>query len=140
MKLLCLQLLLFCSISLHAQSNDEKAIRFVLEQQLTAWNNGNLEAFMEGYWKSDSLRFIGKAGITYGWQNTLANYQKGYADKAAMGKLKFDIIKIERLSATCYNVIGKWHLTRSMGDIGGHFTLLFRKINKKWLIIQDHTS
>ncbi|HQX40352.1 MAG TPA: DUF4440 domain-containing protein, partial [Niabella sp.] len=92
MKWMFLQVLLFFTISLCAQSKDEKTILAVFDKQLVAWNNADLDAFMEGYWKSDSLRFIGKTGITYGWQNTLNNYKKGYADKAAMGELKFDIL------------------------------------------------
>jgi len=139
MKWMFLQVLLFFTISLCAQSKDEKTILAVFDKQLVAWNNADLDAFMEGYWKSDSLRFIGKTGITYGWQNTLNNYKKGYADKAAMGKLKFDILRMERISSN-YRYRVKWQLTRTIGDVGGHFTLLFRKIKNKWLIIQDHSS
>lgn len=123
-----------------AQSKDEIAIRNVLDRQLQAWNNGDVEKFMDGYWQNDSLMFIGKAGITYGWQNTLNNYKKGYPDTAAMGKLKFDILEVKRLSVLYYFIVGKWHLTRSVGDIGGHFTLLFKKVKNKWVIVADHSS
>ncbi|MBX2934607.1 MAG: DUF4440 domain-containing protein [Ferruginibacter sp.] len=123
-----------------AQSKDEIAIRNVLDRQLQAWNNGDVEKFMDGYWQNDSLMFIGKAGITYGWQNTLNNYKKGYPDTAAMGKLKFDILVVKRLSVLYYFIVGKWHLTRSVGDIGGHFTLLFKKVKNKWVIVADHSS
>lgn len=140
MKPSLLLILMFYSLMCIAQSRNETSVRMVFEKQLQAWNNGDIDAFMEGYWKSDSLRFIGKNGITYGWQNTMNNYKKGYASKAAMGQLKFDILRIEKLSSRYYNVIGKWHLTRTIGDVGGHFTLLFKKINGKWLIAQDHTS
>ena len=109
-----------------AQSKDEKTIRSLLEEQRLAWNTGNLETFMGTYWQNDSLMFIGKSGITYGWQNTLNNYKKGYPDTAAMGKLKFDILEVKRLSVMYFFVVGKWHLTRSIGDVGGHFTLLFK--------------
>jgi len=123
-----------------AQSKDETAIRNILNEQTNAWNSGNLENFMNGYWQNDSLMFIGKRGITYGWQQTLDNYKKGYPDTAAMGKLHFDILEVKRLSAIYFFVIGKWDLTRSIGNVGGHFTLLFRKVKSKWVIVADHSS
>ena len=123
-----------------AQSKNELAIRKVLDEQKNAWNKGDIPAFMTSYWQNDSLMFIGKSGITYGWLETLNNYKKGYPDAAAMGKLDFDIIQVRRLSDTHYFVVGKWHLTRTIGDVGGHFTLLFRKIDNKWLIVADHSS
>ncbi len=123
-----------------AQSNAALQINAALQQQLQAWNTGDINAFMQTYWQSDSLMFIGKSGVTYGWQNTLNNYKKGYPDTAAMGKLDFTIIETKRLSALYYFVVGKWHLTRSIGNIGGSFTLLFRKVKNKWLIVADHSS
>jgi hypothetical protein len=95
---------------------------------------------MKGYWESDSLMFIGKSGVTYGWQNTLNNYKKGYPDTATMGKLNFTIIKVKRLSGEYYQVVGKWHLKRSIGDLSGHYTLLFQKIKGDWVIVTDHSS
>ncbi len=129
----------FSSISV-AQSKDEAAIKAMLTQQTISWNNGNLEEFMESYWKSDSLKFIGKTGLTYGWTTTLNNYKRNYPDTTAMGKLDFDIIEVKRLSELYYFVIGKWHLARSIGDLSGHFSLLIKKINNKWLIVTDHSS
>lgn len=123
-----------------AQSNYEKAIRSSLEEQRIAWNTGDINHFMGTYWQSDSLMFIGKSGVTYGWQNTLDNYKKGYPDTAAMGKLKFDILEVKRLSVLYFFVVGKWHLSRSIGDVGGHFTLLFKKVKNKWVIVADHSS
>jgi ketosteroid isomerase-like protein len=128
----------FTSVS--AQSKDEQTIRTLLEEQRLSWNAGNLESFMDTYWKSDSLMFIGKSGVTYGWQNTLNNYKTGYPDTAAMGKLIFDILEVKRLSVMYFFVVGKWHLTRSIGDVGGHFTLLFKKVKNKWVIVADHSS
>ena len=122
------------------QTKNQIAIANVLATQQTAWNNGNIDAFMQGYWHSDSLMFIGKSGVTYGWLNTLNNYKKGYPDTAAMGKLSFEIIQMKRLSVMYYSVVGKWFLKRSIGDIGGAFTLILRKIKGKWVIIQDHSS
>ena len=128
------------SFSAIAQSKDETAIRKSMNEQLAAWNAGDLTRFMGTYWADDSLMFIGKSGITYGWQKTLENYQKGYPDTAAMGKLDFNILQVKRLSAIYFFVVGKWHLTRSIGDAGGHFTLLFRKVKGKWVIVADHSS
>jgi hypothetical protein len=120
--------------------SDELAIRKLLEEQRLAWNTGNLENFMGSYWQSDSLMFIGKSRITYGWQNTLNNYKKGYPDTAAMGKLQFDILEVTRLGAIYFLVVGKWHLTRSIGNAGGHFTLVLKKVKNKWVIVADHSS
>lgn len=130
----------FLSAAVVAQKNDETAIKNVLETQRLAWNKGNVEEYMQGYWQSDSLMFIGKSGVTYGWKQTLENYKKGYPDTAAMGKLDFEYIEIKRLSAIYFFVTGKWHLTRSIGNVGGHFTLLLRKIKGKWVIVKDHSS
>lgn len=123
-----------------AQSGDEQAIRKVLGDQTIAWNNGNIEEFMKGYWNNDSLMFIGKSGVTYGYQNTLMNYKKHYNNADAMGTLSFDLIKVQRLSPEYYFIVGKWHLKRNIGDVGGHYNLLFRKINGSWVIVADHSS
>ena len=125
---------------LFSQNAPENEILKTLQLQSSSWNNGDLNGFMAGYWKSDSLMFIGKNGPTYGWQNTLNNYQRGYPDTASMGHLKFDIVQVKRLSLLYYFVVGKWHLTRSIGNVGGHFTLLFKKIKNKWVIVSDHSS
>ncbi len=129
-------------IGLKAQSNqDGDAIMHVLNTQTTAWNQGNIDQFMVGYWQSDSLMFIGKSGMNHGYQTTLDNYKKGYPDRAAMGTLKFDILKIKPLGKKHCFVVGKWHLTRpEKGDVGGHFSLIFEKIKGKWVIIADHSS
>jgi len=126
--------------SLAAQSKDEAAILKVLDEQNAAWNRGDVEAFMKGYWENDSLMFVGKSGVTYGWKNTLNNYKKGYPDTAAMGKLIFTNIKIKRLSKKYYFIVGKWYLKRSIGDVSGHYNLLMEKINGSWVIVADHSS
>ena len=123
-----------------AQSKGEMDIRKVLQNQENAWNAGNIENFMQGYWKNDSLMFIGKSGITYGWEKTLKNYKKGYPDAAAMGRLNFTILQMKPLSADYYFIVGKFHLERTAGNLEGYFTLLFKKINGEWLIVVDHTS
>ena len=126
--------------SLAAQTKDKDLILKTLSNQQAAWNKGDIEGFMQGYWQSDSLMFISKSGITYGWQQTLNNYKKHYPDTAAMGKLAFDFIEIKRLSVSYFFVVGKWHLKRTIGNLDGAFTLLFRKIKNKWVIIRDHSS
>lgn len=123
-----------------SQSRDERNIRELLDQQTKAWNMGNVDRFMEGYLNSDSLMFIGKSGITYGWLKTLNNYKKNYPDTAAMGKLDFLILNVKPLSSVYYFVIGKWHLKRTAGDLNGAFTLIFEKIKNKWFIVADHSS
>ena len=139
-KLFILLLAVATGTGLRAQSVDEIAIISVLDQQMTSWNQGNLEKFMEGYWKSDSLTFIGKSGATYGYDSTLSRYKTYYPDTAAMGRLTFAILHVKQLSPTYYFVIGKYHLKRTKGDLAGHYTLLFRKINGKWKIVSDHSS
>ena len=139
-KIFSFLLYLFLLNYANAQTKDELAIRNILTQQTIAWNGGDIENFMQPYWHSDSLMFIGKSGITYGWQKTLENYKKSYPDAGAMGKLDFTILQTKKLSVMYFSVIGKWHLTRTAGDIGGYFTLLFKKIKNVWVIVQDHSS
>ena len=135
-------LLLLCSLktAVIAQSKQEASLRQLLDLQSAAWNRGDIEGFMKGYWKNDSLMFIGKKGITYGWQNTLDNYKKSYPGKEAMGQLHFTIIQIKSLSDEYRQVTGKWALQRSLGNLEGYFTLLVRKIKGQWVIIADHSS
>lgn len=128
-----------CTIA--QSSADRKAILGVLSRQQNDWNAGRVDAFMNGYWPSDSLTFIGKVGVTKGYQATLENYKKRYPDRASMGTLKFNILKLEFLASDVAYVIGRWHLTRpQVGDAGGHFTLVWRKLKGQWVIISDHSS
>jgi ketosteroid isomerase-like protein len=139
-KLTIIFFALFLLQHARAQDKDELAVRKILNEQTLAWNAGNIEEFMKGYWKHDSLMFIGKSGVTYGYQNTLMNYKKNYGNADAMGTLSFDLIKVQRLSRDYYYVVGKWHLKRTIGDVGGHYDLLFRKVNGSWVIVADHSS
>ena len=131
---------LFSSFTASAQNKDEQAIREVMNKQVNSWNSGDIDAFMTTYWKNDSLLFVGSNGPIYGWQTTLESYKKSYPDTVAMGKLNFEILRIQFLAYNYSFVLGKWHLSRSIGDTGGYFTLLFRKIKKQWVIVADHTS
>ena len=122
------------------QNNEEKRILEILDKQTKCWNQADVDCFMEGYWKSESLKFIGATGVTYGWQNTLDGYKTRYPDVQAMGKLDFDIIELTPLAANIYMVVGKFHLSREIGDLEGYFSLIWKKIDGDWVIISDHTS
>ena len=122
-------------------AKERRAILQILKRQTDDWNTGRVDRFMVGYWPSDSLTFVGKVGITFGYQATLANYKKRYPDRASMGTLKFDILQLDFPAPDVAYVIGRFHLTRpTIGDADGHFTLLWRKINGRWVIVSDHSS
>ena len=140
MKLALLLFALLLTGGATAQDRDVAAIRTLLHTQTVAWNNGGLEGFMQTYWNSDSLQFIGRNGVTWGWKQTLANYKRNYPDKAAMGTLAFDIIQVKKLSDDYYYVTGKWMLQRAADAPSGHYTLLLRKIDGAWKIVSDHSS
>jgi uncharacterized protein (TIGR02246 family) len=123
-----------------SQTKEIEKIKRVLEQQRQDWNKGDLEAYMQGYWNSEKLLFVGKNGPKYGWQQTLANYQKGYPDKAAMGILTFDIQEVRLIDPRNAFVLGAWHLKRERDEPHGFFTLLVKKIKGKWLVVADHSS
>jgi len=110
-----------------------------MRSQELSWNKGDINGFMQHYWRSDSLKFVSKKGVTYGWQNTLDNYLRVYPDIKAMGKLSFTIIEATVLSGTSVYVIGKWELNKE-NPVNGHFTLLWKKIKGNWVIVSDHTS
>ena len=133
--LISLLLIMSCSNN----HSEKDAIIKVMNQQEKDWSNGNIEGFMQGYWNSDSLMFIGKNGIKYGWQTTLDNYKKSYPDKDTMGKLEFEILNLEVNNKSAY-MLGKWSLIRKTDNPKGYFTLYWKKINEKWVITIDHTS
>ncbi len=128
--------LLFINFN-YGQSKAELDILKVMKAQEVAWSNHDIDGFMEGYWKSDNLKFFGKNGVTYGWQQTLDNYKKGYPTKAHMGTLSFTIKDISKIKAGLYSVMGRFKLERSMGNAEGIFMILFKKINGQWKIIAD---
>ena len=115
-------------------------IKKVFSMQEEAWNSGNIDAFMTGYWNNEDMTFIGSRGVEYGWQTTLDNYKKNYPDREAMGTLSFEIKKLERLSDDVCYMIGKYTLQRTSDTPSGHFTLIWKKIDGKWVITSDHTS
>lgn len=119
---------------------DSLAIVKILHEQQEDWNRGDIDAFMQGYLKSDQLVFSGSSGPIYGWEATRNRYKKTYSDRQKMGKLKFDILNIIGLSSTVIQLQGKFYLSRIIGDTQGYFTLNWIKVNNQWFIISDHTS
>lgn len=120
--------------------SQEKEIAAVMKAQSTAWNKGELEGYMQGYWKNEKMMFIGKNGPTYGWQKTLENYKKSYPTKEKMGNLYFSDLKIDMLGKKYAHVFGRWKLERKEDTLGGIYTLVFQKFGKDWKIISDHTQ
>lgn len=118
----------------------EAAIRKVMDEQVAAWNRGDVEGFMAGYWKSEKLIFVGGNGVTRGWQPTLDNYKKNYGTREKMGTLSFADVEINVISKDAATVLGSWSLTRATDNPKGKFTLLFRKMKEGWRIVMDHSS
>ena len=137
-KLILLNLMLLLSTFSFAQ--DQKAITNLLEKQRLAWNRGDLDGYMQGYWKSDSLLFVSKTGPKYGWKTTLENYKKSYPDDSAMGTLTFKILQVNILDLKNAFVLGAWHLKREADEPEGFFTLWLKRIKGEWKIVADHSS
>jgi ketosteroid isomerase-like protein len=118
----------------------ENEIYSIILQQQEAWNQGDIDGFMAAYWNSDSLLFVSGDRVGYGWQKTLENYKRNYPTQEIMGTLDFNILKFEMLSSESCFVLGSWDLERPSGPIGGKFTLIWKYIDGKWVIVADHTS
>ena len=132
----------FCSVAA-AQSNDmsaEQQIKKVMTDQAAAWNRGDIEGFMRGYWNSDKLLFVSGDNVTRGWQPTLDRYKRSYDSRAKMGTLTFSDLEVTILSKDAAVVLGSWSLARDRDNPHGKFTLTFRKFKDGWRIIIDHTS
>lgn len=128
-------------ISAPAQTSaDEAKIHALLANQVVQWNRGNIEGYMIGYWESDSLVFIGKSGPTYGYRATLERYKKAYPNTDSMGKLISTVLRVRMLSPEWVYVTGRWELKRKTRDLAGYYTLLLRKLNGEWVIVEDHSS
>lgn len=121
------------------QSESQITVEALMAVQEAKWNDGNIDGFMNLYWNNDSLKFIGKKGITYGWKKTLDNYKKSYPTKIEMGILNFTILDNIQVGENYIYIIGKWELKKE-NSVSGHFTLLWKKINEDWVIVSDHTS
>jgi uncharacterized protein (TIGR02246 family) len=139
---LALAFLIRAAVLLPQQSKQEPqtAIRALLAAQQSDWNRGDIPAFMAGYWNSPDLTFAGSKGFTRGWQPVVERYEKTYAGKEAMGTLDFSELEIRPLGPDAALVLGRWHLQRQAGDVGGIFTLVFKKFPEGWRIIHDHTT
>ena len=140
-----LLILLACCIGVAGQSSGtakkaEADILAVLDAQAAAWNRGDIEGFMNGYWRSPALVFVSGDNVTRGWQPTLDRYKKNYDSKEKMGALRFADVEIEMLSKDAAVVLGSWSLARASDNPHGKFTLIFRKIKGGWRIVLDHTS
>jgi hypothetical protein len=125
------------SCSQTTERKDKDEIISIMKTQEKAWSNHDLEGFMQGYWKNDSLKFYGSSGLTYGWDKTLANYKKGYPTKDHSGTLTFKIKDISKINNKSYFVMGEYYLKRNIGDANGVFMIIFKKINGEWKIIAD---
>ena len=115
-------------------------IKAVMTAQTAAWNGGDIDGFMRGYWDSPELVFVSGANVTRGLKPTLDRYKKNYATRAKMGTLRFSDLEVEILSKDSAVVLGSWALARDGDNPGGKFTLIFRRFRDGWKIIHDHTS
>ncbi len=146
MKILIILLLSFAAVmSVGAQTDAQKTkiadeIRKVMDDQAAAWNRGDIDGFMDGYWRSEKLTFISGTDVTRGWQPTLERYKKSYDSRAKMGTLTFSDLEFTILSKDAAVVLGSWSLAREKDNPHGKFTLTFRKFKEGWRIIMDHTS
>lgn len=143
--LLCLVLPLARRPILAAHSNaersgDREAITAILTAQQNAWNRGDVDAFLVGYWHSPELTFSGSSGVSRGWDGVLARYKRNYPDRAAMGQLDFSELEFRFLGPDAALILGKWHLKRETDDLGGVFSLVWQHFPDGWKIIHDHTS
>ncbi len=123
-----------------ARQSDRRAIQSVLTAQQDAWNRGDIDAFLVGYWHSPDLTFSGSSGISRGWDSVLVRYQKKYPDRTAMGQLDFSQLEFHFLGPDAALVLGHWHLQREKDNPGGVFSLVWQRFPEGWRIIHDHTS
>ncbi len=131
----------------------------VLETQAGAWNRGDIDAFMQTYWRSDELSFSSGGSTTRGWTATRDRYRSRYPNAIAMGTLRFEVDEVRALGRDAAMLLGRWFLTRARqggvsagsapvsGEVGtatevlrGNFTLVFQRLAGGWRIVHDHTS
>ena len=116
------------------------SVREVLQSQQRAWNSGNIDRFMDSYWKSEDLTFSSGGKLTRTWQGTLEDYKKRYPSSREMGTLSFENLEVIPLGLEAALVLGEWQLRRESQDLAGIFTLVFRRLDDQWVIVHDHTS
>jgi uncharacterized protein (TIGR02246 family) len=120
--------------------SDHEAILAILNAQQAAWNRGDVDAFLTGYWQSPEVTFSGSNGVSRGWDEVLARYKRNYPDRAAMGQLDFSELEFRFLGPDAALVLGRWHLKRENDELGGVFSLVWQRFPDGWKIIHDHTS
>jgi uncharacterized protein (TIGR02246 family) len=119
---------------------DRSAITQVFTEQTAAWNRGDVDSFLQGYWHSPELTFAGSSGVARGYDGVKARYKKNYPDRATMGTLDLSDLEIRFVGPDAALVLGRWHLQRAMGDIGGVTSIVMQRFPEGWRIIHDHTS
>lgn len=129
-----------CRTTTVREKGGPSAVRAVLEEQVRAWNAGDLAGFMKGYARGEQTRFASGGDLTLGWQTVLDRYQTKYGNGAGMGTLRFSDLDIGSLGPDSAFAFGHWHLTRDKETSSGLFTLLFRQTPEGWRIVHDHTS
>lgn len=144
-KLFVILTLLFATLPLLGQTSAQKenatnAILKVMNEQSDAWNRGDIDGFMQGYWKSDKMLFVSGDNVSRGWQAALDRYKKSYDSRAKMGTLTFSGLEIDVISKDYAIVLGSWSLEREKDRPHGKFTLIFRRFKDGWKVIRDHTS
>ena len=111
-----------------------------MDEQVAAWNRGDIDGFMKGYWDSPLMTFVSGDNVQRGWQETLDNYKRSYNTREKMGVLTFSELEIEVFSKDTAKVLGRWKVAHEPKDNQGRFTLIFRKFKDGWKIVHDHTS
>ena len=124
-----------------AAIDQQPAIQRVLDDQVVAWNRGDLEAFMDGYWRSPDLVFTSGGNVQRGWQTTLDRYRASYGNSPeTMGRLAFSDLEVHPLGTGAAWALGRWALDHDGETIGGIFSLIFREVDGQWVIVHDHTT
>ncbi len=136
-SLVLIGLLLLAEQTLAAPTDE---IVQMLKGQEEAWNRGDLDTYMQGYWNSEQLRFVSNGKFRLGWEQTRAAYRKNYPNKEVRGQLSFTIKDIKMLSDTAAIVVGRWDLCREKDAPTGVFSLLVEKMDGRWVITLDHSS
>jgi ketosteroid isomerase-like protein len=137
---ICLAVISRSSIASPTNPSEESEIRALLDMQTTAWNRGDIDTFMTGYWHSEETEFLGANGIAHGWQAVLDRYHHSYPDRKTMGTLSFSDLEVHLTCADAAYVVGKFHLVRESDQPSGVFSLDFRKFPEGWRIVLDHTT
>ena len=121
-------------------ANPSGRIESIMHRQAEQWNRGSIEGFMRYYVPGEALTFSSGGELRRGWDETMARYKRRYPDRAAMGRLSFTELETSPLGSRHALTLGRWQLTREDGDIGGAFSLVWRREGRRWLILHDHTT